>query len=429
MMSNSPARHILSFQENVAILFDELQLAIRLERHSLLLGIHRSKPGQEKAQASLAQRLAELDQAAIPVRIRDGQADPAHIILQNPNRDRAVFFVADLAWGGGADGRDAYRALNLYREVFVEQRLRTVFWLTEEEAFHLPRYAPDFWAFRHRVVEFGAPRLARKSALPVGALLWHNQDLLEATAGESGIAYAQQLLAGLPAGPEACSARVEALYTLAFLSWHAGEAVKAEAALRAGMALAEQAQIGDLAPWFLNGLAVLAYEAGQPEQALITGRRAAEHNPQDGVALANLAVIHHALGRRREAIVTGLKAIKTDPGNAKLWGSLANIYIASGMLADAIVALERAVQARPGAPEYRYALAFCCKQTGQDQKAARQIELAGQAGERPSAFHRACAEAISGSPEAAWKRLQSQPGDRQLARNPLVHFLFGSFIG
>jgi tetratricopeptide (TPR) repeat protein len=422
-MPDGIARTTFSFQESVAILFDELQMAIRLERHSILLGLHPSRTGQEKAEKLLTHKLASIGQDAIPVRVREGHADALRLITQAPSREKAVFFVAGLAWGGGTDGRDAYRALNLYREVFVEQQLRTVFWLTEEEAFNLPRFAPDFWAFRHRVVAFASQRLSGKTALPVGALLWHNQENLESGAIEEGLAYALELLSSLPQGNESAFARLEAIYTLSFLHWRAENLTKASDALQAGLALAGQSPAGDVISRFRNGLAILAYEAGEPEEAIKICQQAVTEASQDGILLANLAVLHHALGRRREAVMTGLKAIKTDPQNPRLWSSLANIYIASGMFDDAIITLERALQLRPGMTDYHYALAYCYRATGRERDVSRQIELARQAG--APVYHDACLQALSGNAREGWERLKLVTGDVQLARSPLVHFLFG----
>ena len=35
---------------------------------------------------------------------------------------KPVFFISNLDWGGGEDGKQAYRALNMQRELFVENR-------------------------------------------------------------------------------------------------------------------------------------------------------------------------------------------------------------------------------------------------------------------------------------------------------------------
>ena len=46
------------------------------------------------------------------------------------------------------------RRMSLQREYFVDRRIRIVFWLTQNEIVKLAHAAPEFWAHRHRVVEF-----------------------------------------------------------------------------------------------------------------------------------------------------------------------------------------------------------------------------------------------------------------------------------
>ena len=75
------------------------------------------------------------------------------LLSQRPERDRSVFSVTGLARGGGKAGANAYRALNIRREYFVDYAIRVVIWLARDEAMALSRHAPDFWAFRRRVVD------------------------------------------------------------------------------------------------------------------------------------------------------------------------------------------------------------------------------------------------------------------------------------
>ena len=153
-----------SSSEGLSALKGELQLAIKWHRPSILLAVNKSKSGQTKAEDSLKKELSKFAQKVIFIRINNKQSDAIRLILNTQNREDVVFFISDLDSGSGVDGKDAYRALNLYRESLVEKRIRVVFWLTEKEASNLPRFAPDFWAFRHRVIEF-APSHATKNVL------------------------------------------------------------------------------------------------------------------------------------------------------------------------------------------------------------------------------------------------------------------------
>ena len=84
-------------------------------------------------------------------------------LINHPQHNRAVYFVSGLRWGGGRGYSNAFRALNMHREYLVDGNIRAIFWLTKIEAKQLPRFAPDFWAFRHKVVEF--PELPNQNKL------------------------------------------------------------------------------------------------------------------------------------------------------------------------------------------------------------------------------------------------------------------------
>jgi tetratricopeptide (TPR) repeat protein len=86
-------------------------------------------------------------------------------LSRRADRKKAVFSVVGLSQGGGKGGANAYRALNIRRELLVDHQLRAIFWLTGAEARELSRHAPDFWAFRHRVVEFNRPADINRIAL------------------------------------------------------------------------------------------------------------------------------------------------------------------------------------------------------------------------------------------------------------------------
>ena len=121
--------------------------------------------------STIAQALSRLGQASAAFIINRDRADVPVLLSMDPDHSHTVYHVSGLGWGGGRGGREAYRALNLHREYFVDHQVRAIFWLTRSEAALLPRCAPDFWAFRHRVFEFmGLPdgaRTCRETGEPV----------------------------------------------------------------------------------------------------------------------------------------------------------------------------------------------------------------------------------------------------------------------
>jgi len=82
------------------------------------------------------------------------RSDIPMFLSKHPEREKTVFFIKRLKLGSKQAGHHVYRALNIRRELLVDHHIRAVFWVTEKEAADLPVHAPDFWSFRHRVIEF-----------------------------------------------------------------------------------------------------------------------------------------------------------------------------------------------------------------------------------------------------------------------------------
>ena len=151
---NRAERHLGHFAEQVKILSDELESAIRWQRPSILLAVYESKHICTNARTALKNSLADIGQSVYNFRVNEKRFDVPLALSQHPDRENTVFFITGLRSGGGKGGHNAYRALNLRREYLVDYQIRAVFWLTISESIDLPRCAPDFWAFRHRVIEF-----------------------------------------------------------------------------------------------------------------------------------------------------------------------------------------------------------------------------------------------------------------------------------
>lgn len=126
---------------------------MRWKRPSILIVICSSQLMRKKAQNLLKESLDGINQKVINFVVSTQNYDIPLSLAHHPERNGAVFYVSGINRGGGGDKSNAFRAVNIRRELFVDYPTRVVFWLTKAEAKSLPRLAPDFWAFRHGVVE------------------------------------------------------------------------------------------------------------------------------------------------------------------------------------------------------------------------------------------------------------------------------------
>ena len=227
------------FEERFEILADELEFAIEHGLPALLLAVYSAELVRADVEEALGKRLQPLKQQIECVFINEDNYDLPLYLRERADVATTVYSVSGLRFGGGEDGRNAYRALNIRREYFVDDAMRVIFWLTEEEAFNLPRYAPDFWAFRHRTVEFMDEPQPRHISQHANELTWREWNGSESTNSPiftedtaAKIAYREQLLADLSDEPERILTRTELLYTLVPLYAAQGAYEKALAAGR-----------------------------------------------------------------------------------------------------------------------------------------------------------------------------------------------------
>jgi tetratricopeptide (TPR) repeat protein len=432
-MPNTTARNKTTFDENIDTLCDELRLAEKWRRPSILLAMHRSKFGQDKAARVLADHLRKEGRTVVDLVVNNERPDVPRLMSAAPLADQVVFFVSNIDWGGGQDGKAAYRALNLYRELLVENRIKAVFWLTPNEAANLPRYAPDFWAFRHRYLEFASPRAATKAHLPAGLLIWDMEPTVDPFDSlEEKIRAREEILAKLPHNMEALSTRVDLYYTLGHLHWLLGNSGKAAASLTAGLNLTKDHQLPGMRWRLLNGLAVIQYESKDYDRAIETCKEALRDAPPSSTLLINLSAACCMLGRNQEAITIGKRAIKLNPADARIWNRLGYVYVATGKLDEGIACFTKAAELAPRTRAYHESLAVAYGTVERPDQARHQLQIARQIASKEAAFHLDIyEEAMLGSATKAEQLLQAALTAKRIRkhearRDPNLSVLFGA---
>jgi ParB family chromosome partitioning protein len=368
------------FEERIDTLFRELELAIKWQRPSILLAVYGSEYVHVDARAALENRLTDLGQKVLHFQITNEENSDISLLISGvADLSRTVFFVDGLRQGFRNDGFNAYMALNIYRDYFIDNRIRVVFWLTEGEAMDLAHYAPDYWAFRHRVIEFVESPKPEQMLLGALESAWQgvesHADAFDDT--DAKISLHESLLTDLPKGNEATAIRADLLLTLGMLHWRKSDQEKAIRFLRAALDVAMKMQdkwleavcfnaialvetdLGrldeaieaykqavDLAPEHMfpwNNLGNLYSKLHRNDEALEAFRRAIEHKPDDAVSWNGLGNVCFELGRSEDAIIAYRKAIELVPGFAPPWNGLGNVYVSMGRVEEAIAAYQKAI--------------------------------------------------------------------------------------
>jgi len=338
------------FTERVSRLYRELERAIKWNRPAILLAIYSSEFVRADAEAALAARLREIGQSITHYQVTNPiNADIPLYLAQHSDRTRTIFFVSGLRWGGGSDGLNAYRALNIRREYFVEERIRAVFWLTEGEALELPKQAPDFWAFRHRVVEFVDLPMREQIIRTVSELAWRDlEDRTLHTDTDIKIELRERLLRDLPEVDETLAARAELMFTLAGLYWAKGDHDQAILLIHSALTASERVGNTRLQSLILNLLGNIYTELGREYEAIELYQRSITLDSNNAFPYHNLGNLYYRQGRINEAIAILRDEVAANPNNAAIYNDNGCVYYRWGVYDDAISAFQHAIELEPG---------------------------------------------------------------------------------
>jgi tetratricopeptide (TPR) repeat protein len=389
-----------AFHECISELFDEIHSAIRWDRPSILLAIHPSVGGRRKAQKALSEKLDGLRQV-IAVQANP-LSDLFRTISLGGGTDRYVYFVEGLG-----EEKENYRALNLHRETLVDRRIAIVFWLTEPEAVELPRFAPDFWAFRHRVIQFSPDRGSNKRIVPAGLFHWHPEFLHpEASFIDEQISYQQGVLQALPTENEALLLRVDTMESLANLYWYAGESERAIDLLRQGWGLVNPLDVVEARVKLLNGFAVVFCGQGEYNDARLKLEEAIKLDDKNEDLWVNLGIVQYLSGRTSQAIKVIERVIGINPFSVRPQYILGYICLLGGKVERAISCFEQAIKLDKDHFSARCGLAVCFTKENFPGASKRISELFESQEWRTGIYHSICVAALLEDKSSSTKRLQ-----------------------
>ena len=143
-----------SIDERIEIILDEFMMAIQWGRPCISFAVYRSEYVKKNILLEIQHALASKEKEVVQLDVNKKLFDIPLVIRDYLDGANKVFSISGLRWGGGRGYSNAYRALNMHREHLIESKAISLFWLTAIEAKQLAKFAPDFWAFRHLVVEF-----------------------------------------------------------------------------------------------------------------------------------------------------------------------------------------------------------------------------------------------------------------------------------
>ena len=137
-----------TFESRVSRLANYLTRAYKYNKTSILFAMYLSEFLRSDVEKSLKSTLDE--QGLEVVSVDAGNIKDLPAFFSTMNSGNTVFSIHNMEKGFP----DAIQYLNFKREELVEHHVKALFWVREEELARISLEAPDFFAFRNRVVEF-----------------------------------------------------------------------------------------------------------------------------------------------------------------------------------------------------------------------------------------------------------------------------------
>ena len=343
-------RNTEPLNDRLEFLFIEIELAVKWQRPSILLAIYPAEDIHAEAEAALENKIIGFGQSVVHIRgDRDRNPDLSLLVSRVPEADKSVFFVDGLGHGGERERLNIYRTLNVSREYFVEKQIRIVFWLTEAEAVSLAHFAPDFWASRHRVVDFIELEKPEPSVVRTLESAWQgqgeykhmNDNLVD---NHAKISLRETTQAGLPEWDGSTTAGVNLLLTLGIMHWRKGDHDKADESLRSALEIAIKTQEKRLEAVCFNAIALVKTDLGKFDEAVEAYEQAIELAPEKTFIWGHLGNLYTRLGLHAEAVEAFLNTLEHNPVDSIAWNGLGNAYANTGRVDEAIEAYRKAVE-------------------------------------------------------------------------------------
>jgi tetratricopeptide (TPR) repeat protein len=368
-------KHTKAFSENLSIIFDELYLAEYWEKAVIIFTIHKDIFSQAKTKNALSKKLEKNNNNCVEIEIDKVGENLIEYLLDHQDTENTIFFISNIDRGGGEEDKALYKILNIHRETFIEEEIKVIFFLTQNEASELASYAPDFWAFRHRVLEFSSSTARNKKKPPVGVMLWQLEPFISQNVdSESNVSSLIRRAENIPEQPESVAFLIDVEYELGYMCWLVGDLVGAEKNLEKGLDLAEVHSVVEARTKIINGLAIIKYERENYQESMEMLEPLVKENPRDCVLILNHAISTFALNKRYEALKNGLKAKKLCANNPWMLRSLGFLHYFAGRMEKAVACFQRAVEISPTNGIFHEALVVCYLAMGLKRKAIVQLD-------------------------------------------------------
>jgi len=335
-----------SFDEQVEIIWKDLELAIQWDRPSFLLVVYNSEYTRADAETALKNFLIERGQKIIHIEMDETPVNNIISLLRKfqPTEDR-IFFIH----GSAPEHRNILARLGNHKDILIRKKVRLVIWLTAKGIADLARNAPDIWECRQHVIEFPDSHNSEHILQDAIESAWQGTgeyaDPFEDT--EEKISMHESVLISLPENAESTSTRAKLMLTLGILNWRNGNFEKADELLQDAIKAAIRLEDNWFEAECFNAIALVKFAQGKNDEAIDAYKRAIEIAPEQIFVWNNLGNLCLKIMRNDEAMLAFQKTLEHNPKDPMAWNGLGTVYYRIGYIDDSISAYRKAIEYAP----------------------------------------------------------------------------------
>jgi tetratricopeptide (TPR) repeat protein len=336
----------LPFQDRIDILFHEVELAVRWDRPSILFAIYKSDITRDEVNTVLQEKLEKISQKTHFIQTSfNNQFDFLDQIAQLPDLSQTVLIIDGFNWECGPEGVHVFKEFNKNREYFIDNNIRAIFWLFENEVSEFATNATECWILRHRVVEFvDLPKLEQESIQSLESLLHDPENL---PSGDLVLENSPREELKISENEKGKIARANAFLNLGILFWRKGNLNRALKYVNASKEISALLADQSLHAQCQNALALVQTELGNVDEAVAAYEQAISLSPESEYLWNNLGQLLAKNERNGEAINAFNKAILCSPRDFLSWNGIGHVYIKLGVYQNAISSFEKALEIAP----------------------------------------------------------------------------------
>jgi tetratricopeptide (TPR) repeat protein len=340
----------LPIEDRIDILYQEIELAVRWERPAILFAIYKSDSIRDEVNTILQEKLKAISQKTHSIKTNyPDQFDFLSQISKLPNLSQTVLLIDGFNWECGAEGVRVFTQFNEHREYFIDNNIRAIFWLFENEVSDFATNATECWILRHRVVEFvdiaHQTQRAIESTGPIEMTIEHPPVDEYSSNGP-----VEQITNVLDSEEENAS-RAKALMGLGMVFWRKGNLQRALKYLHTAEEISKLLTNHNLEAQCNNALALVHTDLGNLDDAVSAYHCAISLSPESEFLWSNLGKLLSKNEKNEEALIAFKRALSYAPQDFLSWDGVGHIYNKFGVYQNAISAFEKALKI---APYYEY---------------------------------------------------------------------------